>query len=102
MRVRWRLFLGFLAGVPALAACWTQIPDEDDLVRTATVAAIPGLHSEAVVISEIKRAPKRVTWKALTPGGEFDCNANEFLAWPSCEQATHRGLRRTPPARELR
>ena len=87
MRFRWRVFLGFLVSALALAACWARIPDEDDVVRTATVAAIPGLQPEAVVISGIRRAPKRVTWKALTPDGVYDCNANQFLAWPSCDRA---------------
>lgn len=86
MKLSWRLVLGFLVSVLALAACLPPfaLPDEEDLVKTATVAAIPGLQRRAVVISDIKHAPNRVSWTALTPDGVFDCGANQYFAWPTC------------------
>jgi hypothetical protein len=86
MKLRWRIVLGFLVSALALAACLPPfaLPDEKDMIKTATVAAIPGLQRGAMVISDIRHEPKRVSWKALTPDGVFDCDANQYLQWPAC------------------
>jgi hypothetical protein len=83
MKVRWRLVLGFLVSILALAAC-SPVPDEEDLVLNATALAIPGPQRSVTVISDIQRTSQRVTWKALTPQGEYDCSANQYFAWPTC------------------
>jgi hypothetical protein len=86
MKLSWRLVLGFLVSALALAACLPPfaLPNEKDLAKTATVAAIPGVQRGAVVISDIRHEPKRVSWTALTPEGVFNCDANPYLEWPSC------------------
>jgi hypothetical protein len=86
MKLTWRLVLGFLVSALALAACLPSfgLPDEEDLIKTATVATIPGLQRSAVVISDIRHEPKRVSWKALTPEGVFNCEASLHLELPAC------------------
>ena len=86
MKLTWRLVLGFLVSALALAACLPPfgLPDEEDMVKTATVVAIPGLQRGAVVISDIRREPKHVSWKALTPEGVFNCDASLYLELPTC------------------
>jgi hypothetical protein len=86
MKLTWRLVLGFLVSALALAACLPPfaLPDEEDMAKTATVLAIPDVQRSTIVISDIRREPKRVSWKALTPEGLFDCNATQSLELPAC------------------
>jgi hypothetical protein len=87
MKLTWRLILGFLVSALALAACLPPfaLPDEEDMVKTATIVAIPGVQRGAIVVSDIKRESNRVSWKVLTPDGAFTCNANQYLEWPACD-----------------
>ena len=82
----WRLVIGLLISAFALAACLSpfQIFSEENQVKTATVAAIPGLKRGAVVISAVEHESNRVSWMALTPEGEFDCDADRYLGRPAC------------------
>ena len=88
MKLSWRIVLGFLVSTLALAACLPPfaLPTEEDQVKVATVAAIPGVQRGAIVISDIRHERERVSWKALTPDGAFTCAANSYLELPTCER----------------
>jgi hypothetical protein len=58
--------------------------DDKSWATDATVAAIPGVQRGAIVVSNIERSPDRISWKALTPEGEFNCEASRYFEWPAC------------------
>jgi hypothetical protein len=88
MKLSWRMVLAFFVSALALAACLPPFlaGDEKDRLSQATAAAIPGVEHGSIVISDVDRAQGHVTWRALTPLGEFECRAAHGLQPAMCSR----------------
>jgi hypothetical protein len=85
MKFSWRLLLGLFVSALALAACLPfSTGDDKGSATDATLAAIPGVQRGAIVISNFERSSDRISWRALTPEGEFNCEANRHFEWAAC------------------
>jgi hypothetical protein len=88
VKFKFRILLGFFTAALILAACLQpETPAQAEAkVKAATASAIGGVEANAIVVSNIERGPARTAWRALTPQGEFDCDADEQLRLPSCNR----------------
>ncbi|HOY77569.1 MAG TPA: hypothetical protein PLN33_07160 [Hyphomonadaceae bacterium] len=80
--------LAFLTLSLALAACG-PVPtaaETEARVREATVTALPGVSASEVAIDKFERRSAKTTWSAVVGGKVYNCDADESLRLPACQQ----------------
>ena len=78
--------LCLLATACAIAAC-VETPSAaefEEQVRVATAQALALELGQVLSITEIERAPAKISWRATTPSGAFMCDADDRLSLPQC------------------
>lgn len=72
----------------ALAGACVETGEASDFeanVREATRQALgDAIKDAAFTVSDVQAAPMKVTWRVKAASGEFDCDADNKLALPSC------------------
>ena len=78
-----------LLALAALSGCAPPAPagDQTAAVRAATVAALPDIPADQLVISDFSRSAAKSTWKVSAAGKTYACDADELLRLPSCKAA---------------
>jgi len=76
-----------LLALAALSACAPPAPagDQNAAIRAATVAALPDIPADQLVISDFSRGAAKSTWKASASGKSYTCDADELLRLPACK-----------------
>lgn len=76
--------LSLLAAL-TLSGCGSQPQqDVDASLKSATVAALPGLDETKIAISASERNSAKWTWTATYDGKNYSCDADERMRLPSC------------------
>ena len=82
--------LGFVIVSLALAACG-PVPtaaETEERVREATVTALQGFSASEVTIDKFERHSAKTTWSAVIGGKIYNCDADESLRLPACQQVS--------------
>lgn len=53
-------------------------------LRRATADSVGGISAHEVLVSNVHRGLRNVSWQADTPKGQFDCSADDMLRRVSC------------------
>ena len=55
-----------------------------DNLQRETARSIGGLTSDQVTVSEVERGATNVSWKATTPSGHYNCEADDMVRRVNC------------------
>ena len=53
-------------------------------LRRATANSVGGISAHEVLVSNVHRGLRNVSWQADTPKGQFDCSGDDMLRRVSC------------------
>jgi hypothetical protein len=78
-----------LVALAALSACSPPAPagDQTAAIRAATIAALPDIPADQLVITDFSRSAAKSTWKVTAAGKSYSCDADELLRLPACKAA---------------
>ena len=55
-----------------------------DNLQRETARSIGGLTSDQVTVSDVQRGITNVSWKAATPSGQYNCEADDMVRRVNC------------------